>query len=364
MAPALDRDNEPSFISDLYNAQVRHDPAANARLERHGRQVVDSQPTVAKQVRSFGTSVVPGFTPPQYLVDDFALFARQGRVAANLVTNLPLEPQGMTTNIPRVTTPTATGVQVTENSSLSNQDPASTLLTNNVVTIGGYVILSRQAVERATIIESVVVNDLAADYNKQLDSQILTGTGASGQHLGVLNVASINSVVFTSASPTVPLLLPKCVLAMQNVWQNRFAGPTAFLTSPRTWAWILAQVDTQGRPLVEPSGVAMNPAAIMGSTEYGYTPAGSLFNQPVFVDANCPDKVGAGTNESRIICANWKDLYLFEDSSAPVQMHFEAPAAQSLGVLLVCYGYSSLAAGRQPKAISVVSGTGLIVPAL
>jgi hypothetical protein len=50
---ALDRDNrEPSFIEDLYNAQVKHDPAANARLEHHGRQVVDSQPAVAKQVRS------------------------------------------------------------------------------------------------------------------------------------------------------------------------------------------------------------------------------------------------------------------------------------------------------------------------
>jgi hypothetical protein len=57
-------------------------------------------------------------------------------------------------------------------------------------------------------------------------------------------------------------------------------------------------------------------------------------------------------------------LYLFEDSNAPVQLSFEAPAAQSLGVLLVCYGYSSFAAGRQPKGISIVSGTGLIVSAL
>ena len=42
----------------------------------------------------------------------------------------------------------------------------------------------------------------------------------------------------------------------------------------------------------------------------------------------------------------------------------EQPNAASLGVLYVVYSYSALAAGRQPKAISVVSGTRLILPAL
>jgi hypothetical protein len=32
--------------------------------------------------------------------------------------------------------------------------------------------------------------------------------------------------------------------------------------------------------------------------------------------------------------------------------------------MLVAYGYSAFAAGRQPKAISVLAGTGLITPAL
>jgi hypothetical protein len=34
----------------------------------------------------------------------------------------------------------------------------------------------------------------------------------------------------------------------------------------------------------------------------------------------------------------------------------------SLGVQYVAYSYSAFAAGRQPKAISVISGTGLILP--
>jgi hypothetical protein len=82
------------------------------------------------------------------------------------------------------------------------------------------------------------------------------------------------------------------------------------------------------------------------------------------MDGNLPDNLGAGS-ESRVVVANFSDIYLFEESNgAPTQMRFEAPAAQNLQILLVAYGYSALAAGRQPKAISVVSGTGMIVPAL
>jgi HK97 family phage major capsid protein len=360
---ALDRDNEPSFIRDLYSAQVLQDPAAMGRLERHGRQVMAEQPLAAKQLRAFGTGAVPGFAPPQYLAEEFALFARAGRPAASLCRSMPLPPEGMTVNIPRITTPTATGVQASEGAALTTQDAASTLLTANINTVGGYVTVSRQALDRGTILEEVLTADMSADYNARLDAQVLNGSGSAGQHLGILGVAGINSVVFTQASPTVPLLWPKMVSALSQVWTGRFAGPTAFLMSPKVWAWIVSVVDTAGRPLVEPEGVAVNPTAVQTSATYGGQ-AGVLFGVPVFMDGNCPDTLGAGS-ESRIIVANFSDIYLFEDANgAPTQMRFEAPAAQNLQILLVAYGYSAFAAGRQPKAISVVSGTGMIVPAL
>jgi HK97 family phage major capsid protein len=361
---ALDRDSEPSFLRDLFAAQVLSDPGALGRLERHGRQVLDTQPGYTQQMRAVGTTSVPGFAPPQYLVEEFAEYARAGRPTANLCRQMPLPAEGMTVNIPRLTTPTATGVQPSEGTALSNQDPASTLLSPNVNTIGGYVILSRQAVERGTILEQVVTGDLAADYAMRLDTQVLTGSGTSGQHLGLLNISGINSVTFTSGAPTVPLLWPKLVSALKQVWTGRFAGPTAFVMSPTPWAWILAAVDSQGRPLVEPEGVAQNPAAVQLSSDYPGA-VGELFGKPVFMDGNLPDNLGAGTNESRVIAANFTDIYLFEDgNAAPAQLRFEAPAAQNLQILLTAYGYSAFAGGRQPKAISVVSGTGMIVPAL
>jgi hypothetical protein len=58
-----------------------------------------------------------------------------------------------------------------------------------------------------------------------------------------------------------------------------------------------------------------------------------------------------------------RDSFLWEDPSAPVFIRAEQPNAASLGILFVAYSYSAFAAGRQPKAISLVSGIGLILPA-
>jgi hypothetical protein len=77
-----------------------------------------------------------------------------------------------------------------------------------------------------------------------------------------------------------------------------------------------------------------------------------------------PTNLGGGSNETRIIAADMRDIYLWEDANAPVFIRAEQPLAASLGILYVAYSFSGFAAGRQPKAISVISGTGLILPAL
>ena len=46
--------------------------------------------------------------------------------------------------------------------------------------------------------------DLIADYNQKLDLQVINGSGAAGQMKGVLNVAGINGVTYTDATPTLP----------------------------------------------------------------------------------------------------------------------------------------------------------------
>jgi hypothetical protein len=126
----------------------------------------------------------------------------------------------------------------------------------------------------------------------------------------------------------------------------------------------MAEKGTDGRPLVNPEAVALNPIATANTPDYTQV-AGHLFGVPVILDGNMPANLGGGTNETRIIAADFRDLVLFEDNAgAPAQLRFEDVLSATLQVRLVAYGYSGFASGRQPKAISVAAGTGLVTPAL
>ena len=225
--------------------------------------------------------------------------------------------------------------------------------------------MSRQALERGELVEMVTFADLASAYNTELDRQIIATDGTSGTHVGLLSVAGTNTVTYTDATPTLSELWPKLASAAGQVMSQRYTGATHWIMGPAEWAWILSSLDTTGRPLLAASG----PLNSIGSTSdkpFDYAgPRGTLMGLPVIVSGNMPTNLGAGTNETRIIAADLRDVFLFEDAGgAPVQLRFEESGSSSLSVGLVVYGYSALAAGRQPKAISVISGTGLITPAL
>jgi HK97 family phage major capsid protein len=359
--PKVVRDS-PSYLRDLVAHQLSRDPAAGERLARHGREVETDDPTFT--ARAVNTGAVSGLVPPQYLVELFAEYARAGRPVANLCQPLPLPDHGLSVNISRITTPTTVGVQTAENAGISNQDIDDTLLSPSVNTIAGYVGVSRQALERGQLVEEVIFGDLARAYNTAMDAQVVNGSGASGQHRGILNTSGVNSVSYTDASPTVQELWPKLASSLGQIQQARFTGATGIVMNPATWAWMQAALDTVGRPFMAAEGVAQNPLAVNDKPFVYGGPVGTIWGVPVIVSGNVPTNLGAGTNETRIIAADFRDVYLWENSAAPTQMKVEQPLASSLGVQLVVYGYSAFTAGRQPAGVSVISGTGLITPAL
>lgn len=352
----------PTFLTDLFAAQIKGDPSAGERLARHGHEVETDLPGFAN--RAVTTGAVAGFTPPAYLVEQFAELARAGRPVANLCTPLPLPDRGMVVNVPRITTGTTASVQASEGAAIGNTDLDDTVLACPVVTVAGYTDVSRQAIERGEMVEALILGDLAADYASKLDAQVIFGTGTSGQHTGLLTVAGTTTITYTDATPTVGELWPKIADAVRKVVSQRYTGPTALILHPLTWGWLMAQVDSSGRPLVDFTGKGSNPTAVVSAPTYDGS-AGTLFGVPVFLSGNVPTNLGAGTNETAIIAADMRDTILFEDASqAPAQLRFDGPLSSTLGVRLLAYGYSALAAGRQPTAISKVVGTGLILPAL
>lgn len=355
-----ERGSSFSFLSDLYAAQVRNDPDAMGRLHQHGREMAVDGGLSERALTSGG---VAAFVPPAYLQAEWAELVRAGRQTADLCRSLPLPSHGMTVNIPKLSTGTSTAVQGTENTAVSETNADDTQIAASVTTIAGQQTLSRQLLERSDPgMDVLILGDLANAYAAALDVQVLNGTSPM---VGILQTSGINAVTYTDASPTVPEIYPKLADALQRVTGGRYAAPTGWVMHPRRWAWFLAAADTAGRPLVVPGPTSWNGLAIGTGNMAGYGSAavGELLGVPVYLDANIPTNLGAGTNEDRIILAVWDDQILLEENGGtPHLLQFEAPAAASLSVLLVAYGFSAFTAARQPAGISVISGTGLVTP--
>jgi HK97 family phage major capsid protein len=357
------RTGRASFYRDLALGQVFQDPAAGQRLARHAREVeVDG--VGGPQQRAIGTGAVSGLVPPAYVTEQFAELARAGRPVANSMQPMPLPETGMTVNISRITTGTSAASQALQNAAVSETNAADTLLSPPVVTIAGQQTVSRQAVERGELVEEVLTADLANAHNSELDRQVINGSGASGQHLGILGTSGIVTVTYTDASPTAGELWPKLVDAVRQVGAQRFAGADLLVMNPLAWGWLLSTLDTTGRPLFAVGGSEGQFNTMGGSDVAGYDIAGKMLGCRVVLSRNVPTNLGGGTNETRVIAMRGSDSYLWEDPNAPIYIRAEQPAAASLGVLYVVYSYSAFTAGRQPKSVAVVSGTGLILPAL
>jgi len=350
-------DSGNSFIADAFNAQYKSDFAAQDRLARHSREE-------SIERRDVGTGQFSGLVIPQYLVDLAAPFARAGRPTCDFATNKHVLPAaGMTLNISRMTTGTSTAVQATENSAVSETDSDDTLLTIDVRTIAGQQDLSKQVIERGSGVDAFVVQDLIRSWHTTLDNQVLNGTGASGQVLGIRSTAGVNTTTFTSGAPTVALLYPKLAEAYQEIQTVSFMNPTHWIMHPRRLAFLMAGVDGSDRPLVLPAlnGPLNAVATGAGASSYGNS-GYTLMGLPIITDANVVTNAGAGTNEDEIYCVTAPELHLWEQSGSPFALTFDATGAGSLTVKSVVYGYTAFSAGRYPGAVSIISGTGLVTP--
>jgi HK97 family phage major capsid protein len=349
-----------SFMADLYHAQLKGDPASRERLEKHQRLEVEK--------RAVSSTTLGGFIPPQYLLDLYAKAGRNGRVYADQANRQALPDVGMSLIVPRITTPTAVGIQATENNPVTTQDPVETDLTVNVRTIAGYSPVSRQGLERAAYSDQILFEDLVARYFATLDGQCISGAGTGGTILGVLSTAGISTS--TVSTTTVAGVYPKIADLIQQI-EIAVGGlgyrADKIIMHPRRWAFFAAALDNSGRPLMLPTGTVtgasvgvFNPVATGDEAAYGLV--GSMHGLNVYTDANIPTNLGAGTNEDRIIVEASQVVHLWERANDPVTLSFEQQAGTSLQVQLVVYGYAAFTAGRYPAASGVVSGAGLVPP--
>ena len=338
---------ETSFIADAYAAQFNNDFAAKDRLARH----MNEEKIERRDVTSANFA---GLVVPQFLTELAAPFARAGRVTADLARKHQLPDAGLTISISKVTTGTAVAEQ-TEGAAVQETDMDDTKLDLSVKTFAGMQDVSRQALERGTNIDSLVMADLVSAYHTTLNTAVVAELLASAG----------NAVTYTDASPTVAELYPKLLDSVQKVQTSFFAGPNVIIMHPRRLAFILAAVDGQSRPLAVPTPSSSGqPAFAYGNGAPVYGNSGySIAGLPVFTDATISTAQGAGTNQDTIYVGNSQELHLWEQGSGePMMLRFEQPKASELEVTMIVYGYAAFTANRYPSAWSQINGTGLITP--
>ena len=299
---------EVSFISDAYAAQFNNDFAAKDRLARHMNEEKIER-------REVGSSNFAGLVVPQYLTDLAAPYARAGRPVADAARKHQLPTSGLTLNISKITTGSAVAAQ-SEGAAVQETNMDDTLLTINVNTYAGQQNVSRQALERGTGIDSIVMSDLVSAYHTTLDAAVVAN---------LLSVAG-NAVTYTDASPTVAELYPKILDSVQQIQTSFYGGPNAIIMHPRRLAWILAALDSSNRPLAVPTPYAQNAIATgAGSVVYGNS-GYSIAGLPVITDANVSTAQGAGTDQDTIFVANMQELHLWEQGAGePMMLRFEQP---------------------------------------
>jgi HK97 family phage major capsid protein len=335
-----------SFLRDAYAAQFLNDFEARERLARHSQE----ERVERRDVTSTNFS---GLIVPQFLTELAAPLARAGRPLADVAFKHALPAAGLTISISRVTTGSSVAEQ-TEGASVSETNMDDTKLDVSIKTYAGQQNVSRQALERGTGVDGLVMADLVRAYHTTLDAAVVTEVSASAG----------TTVAYTDASPTVAELYPKLLNAIQSIQTSFYGNPNVVVMHPRRLAWILAAVDSTNRPLAVPvANGAMNAIAVgNGNVQYGNS-GYSIAGLPVITDGNMATNLGAGTNEDAIFVGNTSELHLWEEGDGnPMMLRFEQPKGAELDVQMIVYGYAAVTAGRYPKAWATIGGTGLVTP--
>lgn len=334
-------DGANSFFRDI--ALAGRDADAMQRLHRHKAE------TEKRNV----TSSSNGFIPPVYLSQYLVDVPRAGRPWADQLPKAALPDVGTSFTLPKLSTGTTVAAQ-TDGGSVSETDVTTSTVTTYVRTIAGQQDVSQQLLDRSDpSFDRIIFADLIRAYDTELDRQLLVGASGSNEHVGIANVSSINTVTYTSSTPTASELIPKIYDAIQKVASNRYLYPTHIIMHPRRAA-ALAAGSSSSVPLFQQGGLFR----AFGEQNTGVV--GTIAGLPVVVDANIPTTSGAGTNQDAIYVVHAPDMVLMEGELRTRVL--DAPLSGTLEVRLQVFGYSAFASERYAKAIASITGTGLVTP--
>ena len=170
----------------------------------------------------------------------------------------------------------------------------------------------------------VIYNDLLAAPDAEMDRQLLQGTGANGQHLGIRLVTGRETVSYTASTPSGLLQrFSKVYSGISQVASTRFLNADTIVLHPRRGAWLAKELSAT-MPLFQQGQLTQ----AIGQQDGGFvTSFGGL---AVVLDPNIGTTYGAGTNEDEVYIVR-SAHYLLMESDA-VFVRFDEVLSQTLTV--------------------------------
>jgi HK97 family phage major capsid protein len=351
-------DPTTSFFRDLRNAK-QGDSAAAERLTRNHAAEMEKRAGDMTTVAGAGGQ----FSPPAWIVAEFVKLARPGRTTANLCVRDRL-PSGVSSiNLPKVASGTAVGVQQTQNTALQDTAMTTTSVSSGITTVGGKQIVALQLLNQSPIpFDGVILGDLAADYAKQLDVQVLYGSNANGQLNGLVNTST--AVAFTTTQPALVSVTnansfySKTIAAAAGIATTRYLPADSVVMHPNR---CLEALDGQQRPLIAADGQSVNVPAVTTDPQ-AEGAVGTLAKLNVFVDPNISTTANSATNQDEVYVLRANDLYLWETEM--LAEAFDATYADQASVLFRVLGWAAFIPNRYTASVAPIRGSGLVAPVL
>lgn len=233
-------------------------------------------------------------------------------------------------------------------------------VTANVFTAAGLATISNQLLADSNpAVDQLVTVDLAKRIVALEEIAFMSGTG-TGQPLGILNTSGVNATTFTSAleDPAVAGGLLDKILDSIATTQLAWGQPSAIVMHPRTWTRIIKSRDTVGHYTIAPRNIftaGYDPATPRTFVE---GPEQTLFGVQVILSNRVPTNLGAGLNESRVIVGDFQEALILDRQGITVD---ESPHVYFTSNATVFRAESRVGftAARNPKAFTVIGGTGL-----
>lgn len=341
--------------------EVRATGRAGAQQRALQRRGVETRSAAdGLQARAVSTSTAAGFAPPRWLVEKFASVPRAASPLRSTLPGMPLPDGCLELVVPRFTAMGGVVAQNGENVEPGGSDIDATATTSDLVvpisTLAAIGLISQQLADRSDM-DQVIAKDLAESYCASLEQQLVSGTGSNGQLTGLLNVAGISTVTYTSTSPSTAGFVTNCGAAAAAVSNARLRPPSCLVMRGGRYFWAAAQPDGSANVSTERVGTGM----IAADPDIGmYGPIAGL---PVIVDDALPANLGAGTNQDVVLALRTEDMLVCESEPRFIVEPDTSGGATALTVAISAHVYVAALLGRYPTSIAQLIGTGLVVAA-